>query len=243
MVRFSKLIFSLAALLVFAAAGVTVRAGTITVVGVNSGQFSTATVVCEFTPKSNLVLFNTLTFTITNTSHITHPGSTSTITSIGFDLPPLGSTSLSGLNDFDGFMIPSPLANFSFKDFNVGPVPGFAGAVLDFAFTTPLSSSFASGSVANGLAPGESVSFIVTGPPFAQFTEDQICNAIFVMFQDVPLAAGTGGSDVGISETPVPEPSSILLLGSALVGLSAGNRIRETLRPLGSSLLAWRLFR
>ena len=228
MVRFSKLIFSLAALLVFAA-GATVRADTITVVGVNSGQFSTATVVCEFTPRSNFVLFNTLTFTITNTSHLTHPGSTSTITAIGFDLPPLGSTSLSGINEFDGFMIPNRLANFGFRDFNVGPVPGFPGAVLDFAFTTPFGARFAMGSVANGLLPGESVSFIVTGLPFAQFTEDQICNAIFLMFEDVPLAAGTGGRDVGISETPVPEPSSILLLGSAMVGL--GSFVRRKMKP------------
>ena len=125
-------------------------------------------------------------------------------------------------------MIPSPLANFSFKDFNVGSVPGFPGAVLDFAFTTPLSASFASGSVADGLLPGESVSFIVTGTPFAQFTEDQICNAIFLMFDDVPLAAGTRGRDVGISENPVTEPSSIVLLGTAIVGL--GSFVRSKLK-------------
>jgi len=88
MSRFGKLIFSLAALLVMTAATATVRADTITITGVDSGQFSTAIVVCEFNSQTN-----TLTFTITNTSHITQPGSTSTITGIGFDLPPAGNAS------------------------------------------------------------------------------------------------------------------------------------------------------
>ena len=80
-----QVVFSIAALLVFAGASCNVRADTITVVGVDSGQFSTATVVCEFNSATN-----TFTFTITNTSAITQPGSTSTITGIGFDLPPIG---------------------------------------------------------------------------------------------------------------------------------------------------------
>ena len=53
------------------------RADTIQVVGVNSGGLSTATVVCEFNAQTN-----TLSFTVTNTSAITSPGSTSTITGI-----------------------------------------------------------------------------------------------------------------------------------------------------------------
>src|SRR5687767_11037032 len=107
MPRFSKLVFSIAALIVFASA--TVRADTITVTGVDSGQFSTATVVCEFNSQTN-----TFTFTITNTSAITQPGSTSTITSIGFDLPPTGNASPSGLNGFTGSQAPSLSSNFVF---------------------------------------------------------------------------------------------------------------------------------
>lgn len=213
MSRFGKLLFSIAVLLVFAGASATVRADTINIVGVDSGQFSTATVVCEFNSQTN-----TFTFTVTNTSHITQPGSTSTITGIGFDLPPTGNASPSGLNGFTGMQAPSLSSNFTFSDADVGNVPhGFNTAVLDFAFITGPSGSFSGGSVADGLLPGESASFTVSGAAFAGFTEEEICNAIFVRFQNVPLEAGGEGSDVGVSE--IPEPSSILLLGSALVGL------------------------
>lgn len=216
---------TIAALLVIAAASSTVRADTINIVGVDSGQFSTATVVCEFNSQTN-----TFTFTITNTSAITQPGSTSTITGIGFDLPPLGNASPSGLNGFTGTQAPSLSSNFVFSDGAVGSVPhGFNTAVLDFAFLTGNSGNFNGGSINDGLLPGESASFTVSGAAFAGFTESQICNAIFVRFQNVPLnAPGGEGSDVGVPGNPVPEPSSILLLGSALIGL--GGYARKKLK-------------
>jgi len=217
--RLGRFIFSIVGLLVIAGAASTVRADTIFISGVNSGQASTATVVCEFNSQTN-----TFTFTITNTSAITQPGSTSTITGIGFDLPPTGNASASGLNGFTGMQAPSLSSNFTFSDGDVGNVPhGFNSAVLDFAFLTGPSGNFSGGSVNDGLLPGESASFTVTGAAFTGFTEEQICNAIFVRFQNVPVA----GSDVG---TPgqIPEPSTILLLGSALLGL--GGYARKRLR-------------
>src|ERR1041384_3256389 len=154
MSRFGKLIFSVAAFLLFVGSS-NVRADTITVAGVNSGQASTATVVCEFNSQTN-----TFTFTITNTSAITQPGSTSTITGIGYDLPPTGNASASGLNGFTGMQAPSLSSTFNFSDADLGTVPhGNNNAVLDFGFTTGPSGSFAGGSVNEGLAPGESASF------------------------------------------------------------------------------------
>src|SRR6476619_2198614 len=209
MSRFGSLIISCAVLLLIAAASTRVQADTIQIVGTNSGQASTATVVCEFNAQTN-----TFTFTITNTSAITQPGSTSTITGIGYDLPPLGNASASGLNGFTGMQAPSLSSNFDFSDGDLGNVPaGFNNVVLDFGFTTGPSGNFNGGSVNDGLLPGESASFTVSGAAFTGFTEAQICNAIFVRFQNVPVV----GSDVGVPGQ-VPEPSSIFLMGSALLG-------------------------
>ena len=225
MSRVGRLMFSITGLLVIAGASATVRADTVFVSGAGSGQFSTATVVCEFNSQTN-----TFTFTITNTSAITHPGSTSTITGIGFDLPPLGNESASGLNGFSGMQAPSLGSHFVFSDVDVGNVPhGFNSAVLDFAFLTGNSGNFAGGFVNDGLLPGESASFTVSGAAFTGFTEEQICNAIFVRFQNVPLAGGSGGSDVGVTGA-IPEPSTILLLGTALLGLGGLARRSRRLR-------------
>src|ERR1044071_8478638 len=163
-----RFLCSLSAVSILAVIAATAHADTITITGKLSGQASTATVVCEFNAQTN-----TLTFTITNTSAITSPGSTSTITGIGYDLPPRGNASASGLNGFTGSQAPSLSSTFNFSDADLGNVPisQFQNAVLDFGFTTGPSGSFAGGSPNDGLAPGESASFTVTGAAFTGFTE------------------------------------------------------------------------
>src|ERR1051325_8869086 len=174
MFQFRQLLILASAFIVTAFLVGTARADTITIVGKDTQQGSTATVVCEFNSQTN-----TLTFTVTNTSNITSPGSTSTITGIGYDLPPSGNASASGLNGFTGMQAPSLSANFTFSDADVGNVPeGFNSTVLDFAFITGPSGTFSGGSINDGLLPGESGSFTVTGAAFTGFTESQICNAI-----------------------------------------------------------------
>src|SRR3954453_10779454 len=126
MPSFQKLFLALVSLVVLAFTATRTNADTITISGVNSGKASTATVVCEFNSQTN-----TFTFTITNTSAITQSGSTSTITGIGYDLPPLGNASASGLNGFTGMQAPSLSSNFDFSDGDLGNVPdGFNNVVL-----------------------------------------------------------------------------------------------------------------
>ncbi len=97
---------------------------------------------------------------------------------------------------------PSLSSSFTFSDADVGSVPIFTSAVIDFAFLTGAGGSFAGGDVNDGLLPGESASFTVSGAAFSGFTETDICDAIYVRFANVPVVGSDVAAAIGASYQP-----------------------------------------
>jgi PEP-CTERM motif len=155
-----------------------------------------------------------ITGTISNTSPFA-----ALLTGFGFDL------GAGNLNGFSGS--PDPITSpgdvdFSFEDGNLGNVPQFNSAELDFGYLT--GNNFSGGNPQDGLPTGQSLGFMITGP-FDGLSEEEIAAGLFARFQQV--GANGNLSDVATpGDVPViPEPGSMLLLGTGLAYL-ARRRLR-----------------
>ena len=207
---FRKALLTTAAAIAMFALSSVARADTVTLTGIN-GTGVTATIT-NFSLSGN-----TFTFTINNTS----TGSTTgTITNIGFALP--GERA----NNFT--LVSSSNPNY-FIVFDLNATAGSQNLVSSFDLVLCDKSggkcTFGGGSVNNGIAPGTSATFTISGD-FSGLTADQIAHDIFARFQNV----NPGGSDVAVPTGAVPEPMTMLLFGTGLAGIAARARRRRNVK-------------
>lgn len=185
------------------------RADTIVITGINGTG-----VTAEISNYSRTG--NQFTFTITNTS--VAPGSTGTITNIGFALPG------DHINNFQ--IVSATNTNYAVAhDLNATAGSQNFVSTFDLVLTNKSNGNitFGGGKVEDGIAGGTSATFTVSGD-FGNLSAEAIAQSIFARFQ----AVNGGDSDVaGNPNAPIPEPMTMLLFGTGLAGVAAKVRRRR----------------
>jgi hypothetical protein len=185
---------------------------TVSGTGASSGVPIQATITLGFEDTTGLLQIR-----IENTSPAATGGA---IVGVGFNTPGTRTAS-------SGTVVTQP-AGGSMIALNSagGPYPSGSAGSFDFGVTTTNSNPLQSGDVNQGIGIGEfaEFTFIISDPTgitafdFRQALNAQ-GNAVVARFQGI----GPGGADSGHA-TNLPEPSSLLLLGSGLLALGVAAR-------------------
>ena len=168
------------------------------------GSGANATVT-NFTLSGN----HTFTFTLTNTSVAGR------ITAIGFDLTGERPNTFQLAGASNGFT----LAHDVLAEAGAVTTAGINQGSFDMALLT--GDSFGNGPGNGGIAPGQSVTFTLTGD-FSGMSAQQLAASLSLRFKSL----GEGGGQSAVAE-PIPEPMTILLLGTGLAGTAAAVRRRR----------------